>query len=211
MEPLVRHEGRAVVLGRSDVDTDQIIPAEFCKRLTKSGYEDTLFAQWRTDPAFILNAPAARGATVLLGSHNFGTGSSREHAVWALRDWGFGTVLAAGFGDIFLRNAWKNGLMAVVLSPAALDWLAQRVSEDPEFRIAVNLERQEVRAGDRCWPFEVDARARALLLSGRDEISETLDQEAEIAAHEAVRAPWLPTLHPGRVSSRPVVTTGAAP
>ncbi|NUP47726.1 MAG: 3-isopropylmalate dehydratase small subunit [Catenulispora sp.] len=209
MQSVTVHTGRAVVLGRSDVDTDQIIPAEYCKRLGKSGYADTLFAHWRTDPGFVLNTPAAAGATVLIGSHNFGTGSSREHAVWALRDWGFAAVLATGFGDIFLRNAWKNGFLAVVLPADAISWLAARAEADPEFRVSVDLEACEVRAGGRTWPFPVDARARALLLAGRDEISEALDKESEIAAHEAGRAPWLPRLRRGMVSG--TVSSGAVP
>jgi 3-isopropylmalate/(R)-2-methylmalate dehydratase small subunit len=218
MQSITRHTGRAVVLGRSDVDTDQIIPAEYCKRLGKSGYADTLFAHWRKDPDFVLNTPAADGATVLIGSHNFGTGSSREHAVWALRDWGFAAVLATGFGDIFLRNAWKNGFLAVVLPADAVAWLAERADTDPAFRITIDLEACEVRADGRGWPFPVDARARQLLLAGRDEISEALDKEAAIAAHEAARAPWLPRLRRGAVTgptasppASPPVSTAASP
>lgn len=126
MQPITEHTGRCVALRRSDVDTDQIIPAEFCKRLTKTGYEDTLFAGWRKDPGFVLNDPAHAGATVLVAGHNFGTGSSREHAVWALRDWGFRAVIASSFGDIFLRNAWKNGLLAVRLPEDVVADLADR-------------------------------------------------------------------------------------
>jgi 3-isopropylmalate/(R)-2-methylmalate dehydratase small subunit len=207
MQSVTIHTGRAVVLGRSDVDTDQIIPAEYCKRLGKSGYADTLFAHWRTDPDFVLNSPAARGATVLIGSHNFGTGSSREHAVWALRDWGFSAVLATGFGDIFLRNAWKNGFLAVVLPAEAVAWLSARAEADPAFAITVDLEACEVRADGWSWPFPVEPRARRLLLAGRDEISEALDKDAEIAAHEAARAPWLPRLRRGAVTG----TTAPAP
>ena len=201
MHSVTTHTGRAVVLSRSDVDTDQIIPAEYCKRLTKSGYADTLFAQWRTEPDFVLNQPEAEGASVLIGSHNFGTGSSREHAVWALRDWGFAVVLAISFGDIFLRNAWKNGLMAVALQAETIDWLAWRTALDPAFPIAVDLQKCEVRAADRAWTFEVDTRARELLLTGRAEISETLDRETEIAAYETARAPWLPRVHRGGINS----------
>ncbi|MGW7531810.1 3-isopropylmalate dehydratase small subunit [Amycolatopsis sp. NPDC054798] len=209
MIPVVRHEGRAVVLGRSDIDTDQIIPAEYCKRLTKSGYADALFAHWRTEPGFVLNTPAAAGASTLLASRNFGTGSSREHAVWALRDWGFDVVVAASYGDIFQRNAWKNGLMAIALPLDELEWLTCRVEADAEFRIAVDLEKCELAAGGRAFSFDVDERARRLLLNGRDEISETLADETAIVAHEKTRAEWLPKLHPGCLSGLSSATAGA--
>jgi 3-isopropylmalate/(R)-2-methylmalate dehydratase small subunit len=200
MRAVTAHTGRAVVLSRGDVDTDQIIPAEYCKRLTRSGYADTLFAQWRTEQDFVLNRPEADGASILIGAHNFGTGSSREHAVWALRDWGFCAVLAISFGDIFLRNAWQNGLMAVALPDAAIEWLAGRSAADPAFSITVDLQRCEVRAAGQAWTFPVDARCRDLLLAGRDEISFALDAEPEIAAFEAARPRWLTCLHPGDIN-----------
>lgn len=200
MDPISEHTGVGVTLRRSDVDTDQIIPAVFCKRLTRSGYADGLFAHWRQEPDFPLNDPRAAGASVLVAGHNFGTGSSREHAVWALRDWGFAAVLASSFGDIFLRNAWKNGLMAVTLPAQPLAWFSDQVDADAGFRITVDLLAREVRAADRRFGFPVDERARWLLLGGRDDIDVTLDLHSAIAAHEATRPDWLPRLHPGAVA-----------
>ncbi|ORT57432.1 3-isopropylmalate dehydratase small subunit [Streptomyces sp. CB03238] len=192
MEPLTLHTGRGISLRRNDVDTDQIIPAEFCKRLTKSGFEDTLFAKWREEPAFPLNDPLRQDATVLVAAHNFGTGSSREHAVWALRDWGFSVVVASSFGDIFRRNAFKNGLLAVQLDEEVVSGLASAVEADPDFEIVVDLEACELRAAGRGHSFEVDPRARWLLLNGYDDIAVTLGRAEAISAYEASRPPWLP-------------------
>jgi 3-isopropylmalate/(R)-2-methylmalate dehydratase small subunit len=216
MQSITGHTGRGVALRRDDVDTDQIIPAEFCKRLTKTGYADGLFAGWRAGAGFALNAPAAAGATVLVAGHNFGTGSSREHAVWALRDWGFVAVLASSFGDIFLRNAWKNGLLAAALPAEAVSWLANQVdavaapmklvgigpASACQLAITVDLVGCEVRAGGRSFGFEVDERARWLVLTGRDDIDVTVEAGDAIAAHERVRRHWLPRLAPGAVADR---------
>lgn len=196
MKPLTAHTGRGVPLRRGDVDTDQIIPAEFCKRLTKTGYDDVLFAGWRENENFVLNRPEYAGATVLVAGHNFGTGSSREHAVWALRDFGFVVVIASSFGDIFRRNAFKNGLLAVELPAETVVSLADRVEADPGLEITADLARLEVRAdGLRC-PFTVDERARSLLLRGLDEIAVTLEKDEAIGAYERDRPYWLPTLRP---------------
>ncbi|MEV8311851.1 3-isopropylmalate dehydratase small subunit [Streptomyces flavidovirens] len=192
MEPLTLHTGRAISLRRSDVDTDQIIPAEFCKRLTKSGFEDALFAAWRADPSFPLNDPLRQDATVLVAAHNFGTGSSREHAVWALRDWGFRAVVASSFGDIFRRNALKNGVLAVELPAQTVGRLASRVEADPAFEITVDLKACELRAADRSHPFTVDQRARWLLLNGYDDIAVNLGHDEAISLYEATRHRWLP-------------------
>lgn len=200
MIPMTDHTGAAVTLRRSDVDTDQIIPAAFCKRLTKTGYADALFAQWRTEPDFPLNGPGATGASILVAGHNFGTGSSREHAVWALRDGGFAAVVAGSFGDIFLRNAWKNGLMAVQLDPAELAWLSDLVDADADARLTIDLVGCEVRAGRRRFAFTVDERARWLLLNGRDDIDVTLDLAPAVSAYERTRPHWLPRLHRGAVA-----------
>ncbi|MEV4638760.1 3-isopropylmalate dehydratase small subunit [Actinoplanes sp. NPDC049548] len=208
MEPLTRHRGRALALRRSDVDTDQIIPAEFCKRLTKSGYEDALFAHWRKEPDFVLNRPDAAGASVLVAGHNFGTGSSREHAVWALRDWGFAAVIATSFGDIFLRNALKNGLLAVRLDAEAVTYLAER-AEPGDLTIDVDLVDCAVRADERSWPFEVDSRARWLLLNGLDDIAVTIDRDERIAAYERRRPSFLPTIERGSLALGPYVQPGA--
>jgi 3-isopropylmalate/(R)-2-methylmalate dehydratase small subunit len=196
MEALTGHTGTCVALRRDDVDTDQIIPAQFCKRLTKSGYDDALFASWRKDPEFVLNRPERRDASVLVAGHNFGTGSSREHAVWALRDWGFAVVVASSFGDIFRRNALKNGLLAVELPEAVVAELADRADAGAAFSIEVDLEAQELRAGDLRHAFEVDEQARWLLLNGLDHIAVTLDKDAAIEAHERSRPRWLPSVHP---------------
>lgn len=192
MRPLHEHTGRGVALRRSEVDTDQIIPAAFCKRLTKTGYEDALFATWREDPGFVLNDPDRAAASVLVAAHNFGTGSSREHAVWALRDWGFVVVVASSFGDIFRRNAFRNGLLAVELPEAVVGQLADRVDADPASEITVSVVDREVQAGDIRCPFAIGQRQRRLLLDGLDEIAVTLGADGAIAGYEDARHAWLP-------------------
>jgi 3-isopropylmalate/(R)-2-methylmalate dehydratase small subunit len=189
--PLHRHTGRGLPLGRDDVDTDQLVPARFCRRITRTGYDDALFADWRELPGFPLSDQAYAGATVLLAGRNFGTGSSREHAVWALRDWGFRVVLATSFGDIFLRNAFNNGLLAVTLPTDGLGLLLRRTAADPAAPITVDLEARQVQAADRTWEFEIDDRARQLLLSGADEIDSTLERSELITGYEAGRDPWM--------------------
>jgi 3-isopropylmalate/(R)-2-methylmalate dehydratase small subunit len=192
MEPLRQHSGRGLAFRYDDVDTDQIIPAEYCKRLSKSGYADALFANWRKEPGFVLNAADSAGASVLVAGHNFGTGSSREHAVWALRDWGFRVVIASSFGDIFLRNAFKNGLLAVTLAPDIVALLADQVDAEPDLAITADLVETTLRAGQRQWEFPVDSRARWLLLNGLDDIAVTLSKEDAIAGYEQSRQRWLP-------------------
>ncbi|MBC3988051.1 3-isopropylmalate dehydratase small subunit [Streptomyces sp. AC563] len=192
MQPLPLHSGRAISLPRDDVDTDQIVPAEFCKRLEKSGFQDALFAAWRTDPGFPLNDPTRQEATILVAARNFGTGSSREHAVWALRDWGFRAVVASSFGDIFRRNALKNGVLPVELPDRAVQYLTSRVAADPEFEITVDLEACELRTAGRTYSFEVDPRARWSLLNGHDDISLTLACDTDISTYERTRPRWLP-------------------
>ncbi|GHI09723.1 isopropylmalate isomerase [Streptomyces cellostaticus] len=208
MEPLTEHTGRAIVLRRDHVDTDQIVPAAFCKRLTKSGYDDALFAHWREDPDFVLNRPAARTASVLVGGANFGTGSSREHAVWALRDWGFAVVVASSFGDIFLRNALKNGLLAVALPAETLGALADAVEADPDLAVTVDLHRLELRAAGGCHPFTVDKHARFLLLNGLDDIAVTLRGQDAVLRYERDRRPWLPSMAPGSLTGEPMSSRG---
>ncbi|MDQ3765031.1 MAG: 3-isopropylmalate dehydratase small subunit [Actinomycetota bacterium] len=185
-----------MVLRRNDVDTDQIIPAEYCKRLTKSGYQDTLFAEWRKDPTFVLNHPERSGATILVSGRNFGTGSSREHAVWALRDWGFAVVIAISFGDIFRRNAVNNGVLVLELPEPAVAELADRVDADPCVEITADLVNLEVRTGELRHPFTMDQRSRWLLLEGLDEIAITLGKDAAVSAYEQARRPWLPSIRP---------------
>lgn len=194
MKPFTTHEGCCVVLRRDHVDTDQIVPAAFCKRLTKTGYDDALFATWRTDPGFVLNQPQAKRASVLLAGSNFGTGSSREHAVWALRDWGFVAVIASSFGDIFRRSAFRNGLLAVELPAEAVAELSGAVDAAPATTVVVDLVECEVRHGSHRYGFAVDERSRQSLLNGVDAIAVTLSREPQISAYESRRRYWLPTL-----------------
>jgi len=196
MKPLTKHRGRGVALRRSEVDTDQIIPAEYCKRLTKSGYADALFAAWRKDSHFVLNRPEYVDASILVAGHNFGTGSSREHAVWALRDWGFVVVIATSFGDIFLRNAFKNGLLAIELPNSAIVELTDLVEAAPLVEIIVDLIDVQISAGEHNYGFTVDERARWLLLNGFDEIATTLENNSAISAYEQTRLPWMPSIRP---------------
>ena len=192
MQPFTVHRGRAVPLRRSNVDTDQIIPAEYLKRITRTGFEDGLFAAWRADPAFVLNNPAYDGATVLLAGPDFGTGSSREHAVWALQDYGFRVVIAPRFGDIFRGNATKAGLLPVVLAEAVVERLQAAVEADPSTEVTVDLNARRVRAADVDAEFDIDDYTRWRLLEGLDDIGLTLTREADIGHYEAARAPWLP-------------------
>jgi 3-isopropylmalate/(R)-2-methylmalate dehydratase small subunit len=188
MKPLSDHTGRMVPLDRSDVDTDQIIPSDYCRRLSKTGFSEGLFGQWRRDPGFVLNQPEYEGASVLVARRNFGTGSSREPAVWALHEWGFEVVIAESFGDIFRRNALKNGLLAIQFGVDAVTTL---LACSLETLVTVDLVAQEVRCGELTWAFEIDSRARWLLLNGLDEIDETLTKEADIARYEQGRRYWL--------------------
>lgn len=198
MTPLVSLVGHGAVLRIDNVDTDQIIPAECCKKLTKTGYADALFARWRAKPDFILNRPEYAKASILIAGEHFGTGSSREHAVWALRDWGFRAVFASSFGDIFRRNALKNGLLAVQLDGALLEWLRRLVEDRPEADISIALREQTITVAGRLIPFIVDDRARWLLVNGYDEIAVTLTKVDQIERHERAREEWLPTLSPSR-------------
>ena len=187
MRPLTVHTGTAVPLRIAGVDTDQIIPARFCTRSTRTGHADALFADWRTDPAFVLNDPAYHGATVLIAGPNFGIGSSREYAVWALADYGFRVVIAERFGDIFRGNAMLNGLPALRLPAAAVARLWELVEADPATPVTVDLRRCEIRCGGLSWEFELDEDTRSRLMSGLDAIGATLRHETEIAAYERRR------------------------
>jgi 3-isopropylmalate/(R)-2-methylmalate dehydratase small subunit len=200
MEPFVTHSGRAVSLRRSNVDTDQIIPAEYLKRVSRVGFADGLFAAWRADPQFVLNQPAAAGATVLIAGPDFGIGSSREHAVWALTDYGFRAVISARFGDIFRNNATKGGLLPVRLPAEAVSALQDAADADPECVVTVDLAAREVRAGRTggespalVIAFEIDDYTRWRLMEGLDDISLTLQHADEITSFEHDRAQWLPT------------------
>jgi len=193
MEKFTVHTGRALPLRRSNVDTDQIIPAEYLKRITRHGYEDALFAAWRSDPTFILNDPAYAGVTVLVAGPDFGTGSSREHAVWALQDFGFKVVLSSRYADIFRGNSGKIGLLTAVVDQDVIEQLWAIVEADPATEVTVDLEAREVRAGDVVAPFEVDDYTRWRLLEGLDDIGLTLQHEADITAFEASRPAFTPT------------------
>lgn len=197
MEPVTSHTGTTAILRRNAVDTDQIIPVEFCRGFTRTGYAPGLFANWRKDPEFVLNDPARSDATVLIADADFGTGSSREHAVWALRDWGLRAVLAQSFGDIFRRNAWKNGLLAVTLDAAAIAELMRRGEDSAEFAVTVDLVDSVVSAPGVRYPFEVDPRARRLVMNGLDEIEVSLSHGDAVRAYEHGRASWLPTFSAG--------------
>ncbi|MER0245510.1 3-isopropylmalate dehydratase small subunit [Streptomyces sp. HSW2009] len=192
MEAFTTHTGRAVPLRRSNVDTDQIIPAHWLKRVTRDGFEDGLFEAWRKDAEFVLNRPERSGATVLVAGPDFGTGSSREHAVWALQNYGFKTVISARFADIFRGNSLKNGLLTVVLPQETVERLWELTEADPGVEVTVDLVDRQVRAADVTAEFELDENARWRLLEGLDDISLTLRQEAEIAAYEAARPAFKP-------------------
>ncbi|MFG2938992.1 3-isopropylmalate dehydratase small subunit [Streptomyces sp. NPDC048282] len=192
MEAFTTHTGRAVPLRRSNVDTDQIIPAHWLKKVTRDGFEDGLFEAWRKDENFILNRPERQGATVLVAGPDFGTGSSREHAVWALQNYGFKTVISSRFADIFRGNSLKNGLLTVVLDQKIVEALQELTENDPEAEITVDLEAREVRAEGVTASFELDENSRWRLLNGLDDISITLQSEADIAAYEAKRPSYKP-------------------
>ncbi|WP_432015680.1 3-isopropylmalate dehydratase small subunit [Streptomyces cucumeris] len=192
MEAFTTHTGRAVPLRRSNVDTDQIIPAHWLKKVTRDGFEDGLFEAWRKDPEFVLNRPEHKGGTVLVAGPDFGTGSSREHAVWALQNYGFKAVISSRFADIFRGNSLKNGLLTVVLPQETVDRLWQLVESDPAAEVTVDLVDRQVRAEGITAEFELDENARWRLLEGLDDISLTLREEADIAAYEAGRPSFKP-------------------
>jgi 3-isopropylmalate/(R)-2-methylmalate dehydratase small subunit len=191
------HTGRAIPLELADVDTDQIVPAEHLKRIERTGFGRFLFAEWRQDPGFVLNDPRYRGATILLAGPNFGSGSSREHAVWALEDAGFRVLISPGFADIFRSNCSKVGLLAVQLDAASVRALTDAVRSDPATAITVDLQTLRVRApGVLDVGFEVDPYTRWRLLEGLDDIGLTLRHAREIDAFERARPAWLPALPP---------------
>ncbi|MGW8064488.1 3-isopropylmalate dehydratase small subunit [Streptomyces ziwulingensis] len=192
MEAFTTHTGRAVPLRRSNVDTDQIIPAHWLKKVTRDGFEDGLFEAWRKDASFVLNQPERQGATVLVAGPDFGTGSSREHAVWALQNYGFKAVISSRFADIFRGNSLKNGLLTVVLDQKTVDALWELTESDPQAEVTVDLEAREVRAQGVTASFELDENSRWRLLNGLDDISITLRNEPEIAAYEAKRPSFKP-------------------
>lgn len=194
MEKFTVHTGVAAPLRRSDVDTDQIIPAEYLKRVTRTGFEDGLFNAWRKDPAFVLNDPAYAGASILVAGPRFGVGSSREHAVWALADYGFRAVIAPSFGDIFRNNALKGGLLPVELSEKIVAELWDLLLERPGTELTVDLVQRQVIGPDASWSFPIDEHSRWRLLEGLDDIGLTLRHEDAIAAFEATRPSYKPVV-----------------
>jgi 3-isopropylmalate/(R)-2-methylmalate dehydratase small subunit len=192
MEPFTQHTGRVVPLRRTNVDTDQIIPAVWLKRVSRAGFGAGLFAAWREDPEFVLNQPAYAGGTILVAGTDFGTGSSREHAVWALTDYGFRVVIAPRFGDIFRSNATKAGLLPVVLSIEVVAELQDRAEASPSDEVTVDLDAREVRYGGQRAGFEIDEYTRWRLMEGLDDIGLTLRHAADIAVFEQSRPGWLP-------------------
>jgi len=193
MEKFIVHTGTAVPLRRSNVDTDQIIPAEYLKRITRHGFEDGLFKAWRDDPSFVLNQPEYDGVSILVAGPDFGTGSSREHAVWALQDYGFAVVISSRFADIFRGNSGKAGLLTALVDQDVVEALWALVEADPSTQVTVDLEAQTITAGDLVAPFDVDPYVRWRLLQGLDDIGITLQNEADIARFESSRPAFAPT------------------
>jgi 3-isopropylmalate/(R)-2-methylmalate dehydratase small subunit len=198
MEKVSTVTGIAVPLKRNNVDTDQIIPAEFLKRVTKTGFDDALFFAWRQDPDFILNREPFTHGKVLVAGSDFGTGSSREHAVWALRDYGFEAVLSARFGDIFRGNSGKQGLLAAQLTEAEIETIWALIEADPGLEVTVDLETRTVTAGTTQFTFEIDDYTRWRLLEGLDDIGLTLRNESDITEFESRRESWRPKTLPAK-------------
>jgi len=201
MEPITTHTGTALPLRRSNVDTDQIIPAVYLKRVTRTGFEDGLFAAWRGDPSFVLNDPTYAQGSVLVAGPDFGTGSSREHAVWALLDGGFRVVISSRFADIFKNNSTKGGLLTVVLPQAEVEALWAASEADPATQVTVDLQTKQITYAaqggqDVTVPFEADDYTRWRLLEGLDDVGLTERHLADIEAFEARRPAWLPKALP---------------
>ena len=198
MEKFIKHTGTALPLRRSNVDTDQIIPAVYLKRITKNGFEDGLFAAWRNDPTFVLNQPQHKSATVLVAGPDFGTGSSREHAVWALQNYGFKVVLSSRFADIFRGNSQKMGLLTVILSQDEIEKIWQVVESKPETQITVDLESKTVSYLGVTLNFAIDDYTRWRLMEGLDDIGLTFTKIDEVTKFEEKRASFKPKTLPIR-------------
>lgn len=192
MEKFVSHTGTAVPLRASNVDTDQIIPAEYLKRITRHGFEDGLFSAWRKDENFVLNQPQFKNGTVLVAGPDFGTGSSREHAVWALMDYGFKVVISSRFADIFRGNSGKQGLLTAVVDQDFVDQLWKEIENHPETEVTVDLESRTITAGSLEAKFEVDDYVRWRLMEGLDDVGLTLQHVSEIGSFEAKRPTFKP-------------------
>ncbi|HCB34013.1 MAG TPA: 3-isopropylmalate dehydratase small subunit [Acidimicrobiaceae bacterium] len=195
MQAVRIHQGRGVPLDRSDVDTDQIIPSDWLKRVERTGFGPGLFSEWRDERDFVLNDERFAGASVLVAGPNFGTGSSREHAVWALMDYGFAAVVSPRFGDIFANNATKNGLVPVTVSEQTAADIRAALHENPDLEITVDVERRVIAVAELGIEesFPLDDATRERFLEGLDDIAITLRSEPEIAAYEAARPDWMPT------------------
>ncbi|RZS87021.1 3-isopropylmalate dehydratase small subunit [Motilibacter rhizosphaerae] len=196
MRAFTVHTGTAVPLRRSNVDTDQIIPAVFLKRVTRTGFEDALFSAWRQDPEFVLNDPRFATGTVLVAGPDFGTGSSREHAVWALNDYGFRVVISSRFADIFRGNSLKQGLLTAQVDQSVVERLWDIVEADPTTEVTVDLQAKQIRAGELVADFDVDDYGRWRLLEGLDDVDLTLRHADEITAFEESRPSWKPRTLP---------------
>jgi 3-isopropylmalate/(R)-2-methylmalate dehydratase small subunit len=198
MEKFIKHTGTGVPLRRSNVDTDQIIPAVYLKRVTRSGFEDGLFAAWRNDPDFVLNKAEFKNGTVLVAGADFGTGSSREHAVWALQNYGFKAVISSRFADIFRGNSLKGGLLTVIVPQADVEALWAAIEADPSTAITVDLDTRTVTYNSITLPFTIDDYTRWRLMEGLDDIGLTLKQTDSIDAFEGKRRLYKPTTLPIR-------------
>ena len=199
MQAFISHTGSAVPLRRSNVDTDQIIPAQYLKRVTRSGFEDGLFNAWRQDPQFVLNKPEYKSATILVAGPDFGTGSSREHAVWALQNYGFAAVLSSRFADIFRNNSLKGGLLTVILPQEVIEELWGLIEGNPAMEITVDLEAREVRFNGKKVAFELDDYTRWRLMEGLDDIGLTLKHTDAIDSFESKRPSYKPKTLPIRI------------
>jgi 3-isopropylmalate/(R)-2-methylmalate dehydratase small subunit len=194
VEAFIRHAGTAAPLRRSNVDTDQIIPAEYLKRITRHGFEDGLFAQWRKDPDFVLNRDEHQDVSILVAGPDFGTGSSREHAVWALQNYGFKVVISSRFADIFRGNSGKGGLLTALVDQSAVERLWDLVEARPDTVVAVDLEHRTITAGDMTVDFDVDDYVRWRLMEGLDDIGLTLQHADEITRFESQRPEFKPSV-----------------
>ena len=199
MEKFITHTGTAVPLRRSNVDTDQIIPAVYLKRVTKSGFEDGLFSAWRNDPDFVLNKPEYAKGTILVAGVDFGTGSSREHAVWALQNYGFKAVISSRFADIFRGNSQKGGLLTVVLPQEQVEAIWDAIEANPATQVTVDLEAKNVRVGEINYPFEIDDYTRWRLMEGLDDIGLTLKNIDDVSAFESSRPAFKPQTLPAKI------------
>lgn len=200
MEKVVTHTGIGVPLRQSNIDTDQIIPAVYLKRITRTGFEDALFAGWRRDENFILNTEPYNNGSVLVAGPDFGTGSSREHAVWALKDYGFKAVISARFADIFRGNSGKQGLVAAEVAQSDVELIWKELENNPGTEVTVNLDARTVQCGSIVAPFQIDDYTRWRLMEGLDDIGLTLKQEADITSFEASRPAFKPQTLPARTA-----------